>query len=140
MLRTARPADRRCGIVGRLERSMGEGRFKVNRILEVDGRAGLLACGDIVEGTVAVGMNLIWPLRGEVLTTLVAISAVECLDVEPSADAGAGRFEIALALRFEDDAGEMPQMFRDRLEPGMVVDVVAAPERADRCGAGQSAS
>jgi hypothetical protein len=94
-------------------------RFRVSRILKLSSREGIYLCGDAVDGTIRVGMNVLWPLHGDAVTMPACVRAIECLDVDRSA----GKAEVALAIRFDEDAAGMEQLFRDLLEPGMVVDV-----------------
>jgi hypothetical protein len=97
---------------------MRETRFRINRFLRVQGR-GLFACGEIVEGVVAIGMNVHWPLQGDALTTSTPVVRVEYLDL----DRAAGRVEVALGISVDD---EVELLLRSLLEPGMVVEVSRA--------------
>ena len=102
-------------------------RFRVNRVFRVRDRQGIVAAGDVLDGRVAVGMNIHWPLHGEALTTYAPIASVDHLD----RDRAAGIAEVALGLRFEEDPEEMAKLFEDLFEEGMVVNI-GGPESHDK--------
>ena len=98
---------------------MGAARFRVNRILRLSGRSGIFVCGDVLEGIVAAGMTIRWPLRAPVSVAYAPIASIDYLDV----DRAGGKAESALRVRFEGDAEEMEKRLEDSFEVGMVVDV-----------------
>src|SRR5262245_21182263 len=101
---------------------MESARFRINRIFKLSRRPGFFACGDVVEGTVAVGMYILWPLPGKGLMAYAPIATIDYLDI----DRAARRTEVALGIRFEEDTQEMEKLFEDLFEVGMVVDIGGA--------------
>jgi hypothetical protein len=97
-------------------------RFRVNRIFRLSDRPGFFAAGDVLDGRVAVGMNIHWPRHGEALTTYAPIASVDYLDL----DRERGIAEVALGIRFEDDDEGLAKLFEELFEGGMIVDVADA--------------
>ncbi len=97
--------------------SPGEAHFRVSGLLKVQGRPGAFVCGEIVDGVVKRGMEILWPLHGDALTMPIAVRAVEFIDYSP------GVAGVALGVRFDQDEAESEQLLRDLLEVGMVVTV-----------------
>lgn len=100
---------------------MADARFRVNRLLKLPGRAGVLVCGDVVKGRIAVGMNVLWPLSGGALTICTPIMSVDYVDSERVA----GQTEVAIGIRFDDSSDEGEMLLQDLIEVGLLVDVVA---------------
>jgi len=98
---------------GRVENA----RFRISGLLKLGRRPGAYVCGEIVEGTVMPGMEIVWPLHGEALTMAVPIRGVEFLDYSPDVSG------LALEVRFDDDEAENEQLLRDLIEVGMEVAV-----------------
>jgi hypothetical protein len=98
---------------------MTEARFRVNRLLKLSQRDGVFVCGDVLEGAVAAGMVIDWPIHGDALTMTVAVDTVDYLDL----DRAAGKVEVALGIRFEDEPDAEEELRRYFLEPGMLVTV-----------------
>ena len=98
---------------------MRDARFRVNRVFRLTGRPGIFASGEVLDGSVAVGMNIHWPLHGEALTTYSPIATVDYLDV----DRAAGIAEVALGIRFEEDADDLEKLFEELFEAGMIVEI-----------------
>jgi hypothetical protein len=92
----------------------------VSGLLKLQSQPGLYVCGEIVDGVVEQGMEILWPLHGDKLTFPVVVRNVEFVDYSP------GVSGIALGVRFEEDAHEHEQLLRDLLEVGMVVTVRSA--------------
>jgi hypothetical protein len=88
-------------------------------MMRLAGRAGLFACGDVLEGAIAVGMDIHWSLQGGELTTYTPIASVDYLDV----DRKAGQAEVVLGIQFDEGAEELEPLFEELFEPGMIVDV-----------------
>ena len=86
-------------------------------------------CGEIVDGEVKRGMEIQWPLHGEVLTMPIAVREIEFIDYAP------GTSGIALGVRFDDDEAKSEQLIRDLLEVGMIV-TIRAPSVPDSASAG----
>lgn len=99
---------------------MADARFRVNRLLKLSERAGVLVCGDVVKGRIAVGMNVLWPLYGA-LTIRTPIMNVDHVDSERVA----GQTEVAIGVRFDDSSDEGEKLLQDLIEVGSVVDVVS---------------
>jgi len=113
--------------LGSLAETIVGARFRVNRVFRVSDRQGIVAAGDVLDGRVAVGMSIHWPLHGEALTTYAPIASVDYLE----RDRAAGIAEVALGIRFEEDPEEMAKLFEDLFEEGMVVDI-GGPESHDK--------
>jgi hypothetical protein len=96
---------------------VGDARFRIRGLLKLQSRPGAFVCGEIVEGTVKPGMEIVWPLHGEGLTMVIPVRAVEFVDYSPGVSA------VALQISFEDDETESEQLLRDMIEVGMEVAV-----------------
>jgi hypothetical protein len=101
--------------------SPDEARFRVSGLLKLQSRPGIFVCGEIVQGTVKAGMEIIWPLHGEALTMAVPVCGVEFIDYAP------GVSGIGLEVRFDDEDAENEQLLRDIVEVGIEVAVRPVP-------------
>jgi hypothetical protein len=107
--------------------TMTEARFRMNRLLKLPQREGVFVCGDVLEGVVAEGMVIDWPIHGDALMMTVAVGTVDYLDL----NLAAGKAEVALGVRFLDETDDEEEFLRHFLEPGMVV-TVRDPDSGDR--------
>ena len=97
-----------------------EARFRISGLLKLQSRPGVFVCGEVVDGDVKQGMEILWPLHGDALTMPVVVRDVEFIDYAP------GVSGIALGVRFDKDEAEHEQLLRDLLEVGMVVTIQSA--------------
>ena len=77
----------------------------------------MIVCGEIVEGTVKPGMEMIWPLHGDALTVAVPVHAVEHIDYAP------GVSGIGLEVLFDEEESESEQFLRDMVDVGLEIAV-----------------
>ena len=99
----------------------GEAHFRVSGLLKLQSRTGAFVCGEVVDGEVKRGMEILWPIHGDALTMPVAVRDVEVIDYAPGASG------IALGVGFDQDEVENEQLLRDLLEVGMIVTIRTPP-------------
>jgi hypothetical protein len=107
----------------------GEAHFRVSGLLKLQSRPGTFVCGEIVDGEVKRGMEILWPIHGDALTMPVAVRDVECIDYAPGASG------IALGVGFDRNEIENEQLLRDLFEVGMIV-TIRTPSVSDSAAAG----
>ena len=100
---------------------MRKAHFRVTGLLKLQSRPGTFVCGEVVDGVVMPGMEILWPLPGDGLTLPVVVRNVDVVDYAPEVSG------IALDVRFDDEENEHEQLLRDLLEVGMVVTVRCPP-------------